>query len=464
MPLDKHAERTGLFHRGTVKMVNAVVALHGNHKPMSWKSYSRQRQLFIMLASIGIMLIGVVVMLNFSANERKVEHHIPRLYSVVDPQFQRSMGVMLGPQIVGGNRFDALLNGDQIFPAMMAAIRGAQKTITFETYIYWSEAIGKEFADALAERARAGVKVHVLIDWVGSSKMDKNYLDTMEQAGVEVKKYHPLRWYNLGRLNNRTHRKLLVVDGKVGFTGGVGIAGQWTGNAQDPAHWRDSHFRIEGPVVAQMQAVLLDNWMKTTGKVLHGPDYFPLIDTTGSGKAQMFSSSPNGGSESMRLMYLMAITAAERSIRLSISYFVPDDLTRQVLIDAVKRGVKVQIITPGENIDTETVRHASRGLWGEMLRAGIEIHEYQPTMYHCKMMIVDGLLVSVGSTNFDDRSFRLNDEANLNIYDADFARGQIEVFQQDLKKSHRITLTRWQQRPLKEKLWEHAVAWLGPLL
>lgn len=417
-----------------------------------------------MLAAAGATLIATLVAINFSAGEKKVKQEIPRLYSVTDAQFQRSMSVMLGPQILDGNRFDALLNGDQIFPAMLEAIRGAQKTITFETYIYWSEAIGKQFADALSERAHAGVKVHVLIDWVGSSKMDQSYLAAMEQAGVEVEKYHPLRWYNLGRLNNRTHRKLLVVDGRIGFTGGVGIAGQWTGNAQDPEHWRDSHFRVEGPVVAQMQAVLLDNWMKTTGKVLHGPAYFPPLSPVGAGRAQMFSSSPTGGSESMHLMYLLAITAAQRSIHLSSSYFVPDDMTRQALIDAVKRGVRVQIITPGEHIDTETVRRASRGLWKDLLAAGVEIHEYQPTMYHCKVMIVDGLLVSVGSTNFDDRSFRLNDEANLNIYDAEFAHRQIEVFQQDMKKSRRITLAQWQNRPLSEKMREQAAALLGPLL
>lgn len=396
--------------------------------------------------------------------EKKVKQEIPRLYSVADAQFQRSMGVMLGPQIVDGNRFDALLNGDQIFPSMLKAIRGAQKTITFETYIYWSEAIGKDFADALSERARAGVKVHVLIDWVGSSKMDQSYLATMKQAGVEVEKYHPLRWYNLGRMNNRTHRKLLIVDGRIGFTGGVGIAGQWTGNAQDPEHWRDSHFKVEGPVVAQMQAVLLDNWTKTTGKVLHGPDYFPALELAGTGRAQMFSSSPTGGSESMHLMYLLAITAAQRSIHLSSSYFVPDEMARKALIDAVKRGVKVQIITPGKYIDTEIVRRSSRGLWDELLKAGVEIYEYQPTMYHCKVMVVDGLLVSVGSTNFDDRSFRLNDEANLNIYDAGFAQQQIDVFRQDLGKSRRVTWVQWQSRPVSEKIWEQAAAVLGPLL
>jgi cardiolipin synthase len=431
---------------------------------MIWKTHSTKSRLFIMLASISVTLIVVLLVLNFSMGEKKARHEIPHLYAVTDAQFQRSMGVMLGPQIVDGNRFNVLLNGDQIFPAMLTAIQRAQKTITFETYIYWSEEIGKKFSDALSERARAGVKVHVLIDWVGSSKIDQSYLATMEQAGVEIKKYRPLRWYNLARFNNRTHRKLLVIDGQTGFTGGVGIAGQWTGNAQDPKHWRDSHFRVEGPVVAQMQAVFVSNWIKTTGKVLHGADYFPALKPAGAGRAQMFSSSPTGGSDSMRLMYLMAITAAQRSIHLSNSYFVPDDMVRQALVDAVKRGVKVQIITPGRYMDAETVRRSSRGLWGELLEAGVEMHEYQPTMFHCKVMIVDGLLVSVGSTNFDDRSFRLNDEANLNIYDADFAQQQIEIFRQDLAKSRRITLAQWQNRPLSEKAWERAAAWLGPLL
>jgi cardiolipin synthase len=431
---------------------------------MTWKVYTGKTKWLIILASVGATLIACLLVINFSIGDKKVKQEIPRLYSVMDAQFQRTMGVMLGPQIVDGNRFEALLNGDQIFPAMLDAVSKAQKTITFETYIYWSDEIGNKFADALVERARAGVKVHVLIDWVGSSKMEETYLARMEQAGVEVKKYHPLRWYNLGRMNNRTHRKLLVVDGRVGFTGGVGIASKWTGNAQDPEHWRDSHFKVEGPVVAQMQAVLLDNWMKTTGKVLHGQEYFPPLQPLGNGKAQMFSSSPTGGSESMHLMYLLAITAAQRSIHLSSSYFVPDDMTRQALIDAVKRGVKVQIITPGENIDVEIVRRSSRGLWGELLEAGVEIHEYQPTMFHCKVMIVDGLLVSVGSTNLDNRSLRLNDEANLNIYDAEFARRQVEVFQQDLKNSRRVTLAQWEQRPVSEKLREHAAAALGPLL
>jgi cardiolipin synthase A/B len=431
---------------------------------MIWRPQTTRSKVLVAIASVVVTLLVTLLVVNFSSGEKQIKQEIPRLYSVADPQFQRSLGILLGPQIVAGNKVEVLLNGDQIFPAMLKAIRGAKQTINFETYIYWSEEIGKEFADALSERARAGVKVHLLIDWVGSSKMDKKDLEEMRQAGVEVREYHPLRWYNLGRLNNRTHRKLLVVDGRVGFTGGVGIAGQWTGNAQDPDHWRDSHFRAEGPVVAQMQAVLIDNWTKTTGKVLHGDAYFPALAPAGASHAQIFSSSPSGGSESMHLMYLLAITAAQRSIQLSASYFVPDEMTRAALIDAIKRGVRLQIILPGKNMDAEAVRSSSRGMWGPLLQAGAEISEYQPTMYHCKVMIVDGMLVSVGSTNFDDRSFQMNDEANLNIYDADFARAQTAIFEADLKKAHRITYEQWENRPLKEKAWEQVASWLGPLL
>lgn len=402
----------------------------------------------------------VLLALNFTAGEKKVQQQLPRLYSTASPDFERALGSLLGPGIVGGNAVTELLNGDQIFPPMLAAIQGAKKSITFETYIYWSGDIGKQFADALSERARAGVRVHVLLDWVGSAKMDESYLTEMQQAGVQIEKFHKAHWYNLARLNNRTHRKLLVVDGQVGFTGGVGIAPQWMGNAQDPDHWRDSHYLVRGPVVAQMQATFLDNWLKVTGKVLHGALYFPPIAPAGAQKAQMFSSSPSSGSESMQLMYHLAITAAERSIDLSVAYFVPDELTQKHLMDALARGVRVRFITPGEHTDTDTVKAASRATWGPLLQAGALIYEYQPTMYHCKVMIVDQLLVSVGSTNFDNRSFRLNDEANLNVYDAAFARRQTEVFEEDLKRSRRVTYEAWLNRPLREKAHEKLTGWL----
>jgi cardiolipin synthase len=287
--------------------------------------------------------------------------------------------------------------------------------------------------------------------------MDDSLIAVMEQAGVQVRRFHPPHWSHLGRLNNRTHRKLLVVDGRLGFTGGVGVAAPWMGHAQDPAHWRDTHFEVAGPVVAQMQSVFIDNWIKVTGDVLHGPDYFPALVAEGPGAAQMFSSSPSGGSESMQLMYLLAVTAASRSIDLAAAYFVPDALTSQALVQALRRGVKLRIIVPGKHIDSETVRKASRATWGPLLAAGAVIAEYGPTMYHCKVMIVDRLLVSVGSTNFDNRSFRLNDEATLNVVDPAFASVQTAIFDADLAQSHTVTHAQWLARPAQER-WSEALA------
>jgi cardiolipin synthase len=415
-------------------------------------------------ATVVATLVVVVALLNLMTGEKPVKKHIEHLYAISDAQFERTLGVLLGPDILPGNRFEVLLNGDQIFPPMLDAIRHAQKTITFETYIYWSGRIGQEFANALAERARAGVKAHVLLDWVGSVRMDARLLKLMEDAGVEVRKYHAPHWYTIDKLNNRTHRKLLIVDGVVGFTGGVGIGDEWSGHAQDPDHWRDTHFKAEGPVVAQLQAVFNDNWTKATGHVLHGEDYFPPLRPAGDARGQVFASSPSGGSESMQLMYLLIINAAVRSIELSSAYFLPDDLARDTIVAAVRRGVRVRVITPGRFTDAALARRASRAMWGDLLRAGVEIYEYEPTMYHCKVLVADDLLVSAGSTNFDDRSFRLNDEESLNIYDAAFAKQQAEVFRQDLARSRRITLEEWEARPWREKLWERAVALLGPQL
>jgi len=416
---------------------------------------------WIAIASCLLTLGAVWLAFNLASGEKQIERQIERLYATEDPQFHRALGALLGPSIVEGNKVDVLLNGDAIFASMLKAIGQAQRSITFETYIYWSETIGREFADALVARARAGVRVHVLLDWVGSAKMEQRYLDEMKQAGVEVERYHKPNWSGLFRMNNRTHRKVLVVDGQIGFTGGVGIADQWRGDAQDSDHWRDTHFRVEGPVVAQMQSVFMDNWIKATGRVLHGELYFPALTSRGEQRAQMFSSSPTGGSESMHLMYLMALTAATRSIHLSNAYFVPDELAVKALVAAAQRGVKVQIITPGGDIDSEVVRRASRARWGPLLEAGVLIAEYQPTMFHCKVLVVDELLVSAGSTNFDNRSFRLNDEANLNVLGAPFARQQVEIFQRDLQRSRPITLQAWQQRPWQEKVLEHAASWFG---
>ena len=410
--------------------------------------------IWAVITTVLLTALAIVLAANFKTPEKALERKLEHRYAVADPQFRREMGVMLGPGIVPGNHVDDLQNGDEIFPAMLAAIRAAQHTITLETYIYWSGEVGRQFAEALSERARSGVAVKVMVDWAGSIKMEDALIQTMRDAGVELHQYRPLHWYNITRLNNRTHRKLLVVDGRIGFTGGVGIADLWSGHAQDPKHWRDLHFRIEGPVVAQMQAAFNDNWIKTTGVVLNGEAYFPPLQRVGDTDAHVFVASPAGGSESMHLMYLMSIAAAERSIDLQAAYFVPDPLIMKALLAARQRGVRVRVVVPGKFIDSDTVRLASRAQWGDLLQAGVEIHEYQPTMMHNKLLIVDGLMVSVGSTNFDVRSFRLNDEASLNVYDAAFAARMTEVFEADLKPTVRYTHAMWEARPLKEKLVE----------
>lgn len=408
------------------------------------------------ILTVVITAISSLLFVNFKGTEKKLEMKLPRLYESDDAEFRRSLSALLGPPLVEGNAVQTLVNGQEIFPAMLKAIRSAERTITFETYIYWSGTIGREFEQALAERAQAGVRVHVLLDWVGSLKMDQAMLEHMRQSGVQVERFHKPEWHTMGQMNNRTHRKLLVVDGRVGFTGGVGIADSWRGDARNPDEWRDTHYRIEGPVVAQMQAVFLDNWMRATGAVLHGEDYFPALKPAGTYPAQMFSSSPSGGSESMQLMYLLAITAARKSVDLTNAYFVPDELTIQTLIDAARRGVRIRVLTPNGHTDSELVRKASRASWGPMLAAGIEIAEYQPTMLHVKGLVVDGMFSSVGSTNFDSRSFRLNDEANLNVISREFGAEQAAVFEKDWAKAHIVTLQMWNQRPLTERAWEMA--------
>ncbi len=387
--------------------------------------------------------------------------------AVTDPQFPRIMGNLLGPPLIGGNRVEPLNNGAEIFPAMLSAIASARKTVNFETYIYWSGDIGQKFVEALCERAKAGVKVNVIIDWLGSGRISRQYIDQMRESGVELVHYHPLQWYDIGsaaRLNNRTHRKLLIVDGKIGFTGGVGIADVWEGNAQDPRHWRDMHYRIEGPVVAQLQAVFMDNWMKTTGHVPTGEETFPDLAAAGHMFAQVFKSGAQGGNDSMELMFLISIYSARKSIQIGNAYFVPDEQTIAAMLEARRRGVRIQIIVPGRHTDSQIVGNASRDEWGQLLKAGVEILEYQPTMYHTKLLIVDALWVSVGSCNLDDRSLHLNDEANLNVYDPTFAATQIRTFEQDIEKSQPITYGQWNDRTLLDKILGGLAHLFAPLI
>jgi cardiolipin synthase A/B len=296
-----------------------------------------------------LIVTALVILLgaNLATTEKRLLYRPRRLYTSGDADFRRALGILLGPPLVPGNHITSLVNGAQIYPAMLNAIRTAQTNITFETFVF-RDAIGATFVEELSAAARRGVQVHMLLDWLGSRTMDSNLLAAARAAGCDLHLYHPPSWYHLGRLNNRTHRKLLVIDGKVGFTGGVGMGVEWYEGISGIPPWRETHFKAEGPVVAQMQAVFVDNWIKATGRVLHGAEYFPkLSNSAGDMDAQMFGSSPVGGSESMHLMVLLALSAAKTSIDIENAYFVPDKLTVESLCSAAHRGVRVRIVVPG---------------------------------------------------------------------------------------------------------------------
>lgn len=369
------------------------------------------------------------------------------------------MAALFGSNVLPGNRIETLVNGNEIFPSMLQALRGATQTITFETYIYWRGDIADQFAAVLEQKAREGVSVKVLLDWVGSIPMEETLVERMQAAGVEVVRFRPVSWRTIDKVNNRTHRKIVVVDGSIGFTGGVGIGDEWNGDARTRAEWRDTHYRVEGPVVAEFQAAFAEHWLEATGELLMGERFFPAIAAGGDRAAQVVTSSTNQRSV-MHLMLMTALAAAETRIVLGTPYFVPDETTRHQLLAARRRGVEIDILVPGETTDAHIVRKASRHLWGELLEAGIRIHEFEPTMYHCKLVVVDQAWASVGSTNIDDRALRLNDEVNLNAYDPAFAREQIAVFEKDLKRARPYTVAQWQGR----SLWEKFSDWLASLL
>jgi cardiolipin synthase A/B len=389
---------------------------------------------------------------NLATTEKRLLYRPRRLYTSGDADFRRALGILLGPPLLPGNKITQLVNGAQIYPAMLNAIRTAQTNITFETFVF-RDAIGATFVTELSNAARRGVQVHMLLDWLGSRTMDSSLLAAARAAGCDLQIYHPPSWYHLGRLNNRTHRKLLVIDGKVGFTGGVGMGVEWCDGCKGVPPWRETHFKAEGPVVAQMQAVFIDNWIKATGRVLHGAEYFPkLSPNSGDMEAQMFGSSPVGGSESMHLMVLLALTAAKSSIDIENAYFVPDRLTVEALCSAARRGVRVRIVVPGRHTDARVGRWAAQGLYGELLKADIQIYEYQPTMMHSKVLVIDDVWSSVGSSNFDDRSFRLNDEANLNVFSEELARDQIRLIDADIQQSRLMVLRKWRHRKFGRRI------------
>ena len=399
-----------------------------------------------------VMGLVAIVFIALPSRGRQIAHALSAPYAITDSQFLRSLNALAGPGLVGGNRITILQNGDETFPAMLEAIRGATKTVTFESAYFRSGAMTQAFAHAFAERARAGVKVHVMIDWTGTAKIARRDLDTMRAAGVEVELYHKPHWWRPKSTANRTHRRILVVDGRIGFTGGLCIADEWMGRGDGRDHWRDIHFRLEGPVVAELQAAFMDNWREERGAVLHGDDYFPRLDSVGPSPAQIVISSPDEGSENVRMVYLLAIAAARGSILIENPYFVPDDVMRDALLDARHRGVSVSVVLPADSAtDAHFTAKASRSRWGPLLQAGARIYQFPVTLLHQKLMIVDSVFVTAGSANFDNRSFRLNDEVNFDTFDSTFARRLAGAFEQDRAKSIAYTLADWQRRSFLEK-------------
>jgi cardiolipin synthase len=371
-----------------------------------------------------------------------------------EPAFFKTIEAHAQAPIVGGNRLTLLLNGDQIYPAIMRAIQGARRTITYAQYSYEDGRIARDLAEALAERCRAGVTVHVLLDSVGTLSMPREYVELMARDGCQVVSFRPVGPFGLGRANNRNHRRILVVDGRVGFTGGSGVSSKWMGNGRVPDHWRDTDVQIEGPVVEYLQGAFAENWVEATGVVLGGADYFPAAAApSGQTRAQIIRSGPGVGSYAMYTTFLLAVSSARHSIKITNPYVLLDEQMIETLVQAARRGVRISFLVPGV-IDHPLVRHAGRRQFGRLLEEGIEIHEYQAALLHAKTMVIDGIWATVGSTNLDNRSFRLNDELNVVAYDTGFAAQLERVFEEDLRYARRVDLEAWRDRGIKGRMLE----------
>jgi cardiolipin synthase A/B len=383
-----------------------------------------------------------------------VDHQMP----VESQEFLDSMEGSTGVPLVGGNAVAILNNGDEFYPEMLAAVRGARRSITIEAYIYWHGEIGMEFAQAIAERAKAGVPVKLLLDTVGSATIGDEILKVLEEGGCQLAWFNPIDWYTLDRFNYRTHRKSLIVDGRIGFTGGAGIADHWRGCAQDADHWRDMQVRVEGPGAVPLQTGFAQNWLRTTGEMVSGPAFFPAISGVGGIAVHTVLSSPSAGASPVRTLYYLAIASARRSILIANPYFVPDQVALDALRSARQRGAVVKILVSGIRNDNWLARRNSVRLFGQLLEAGVEVYEYNRTMLHQKIMVVDDAWGTIGTTNFDNRSFAFNEESNVSVHDRGCVERLVEIFDEDVAASDRVTLDAWRRRGLFAKAQELVAA------
>jgi cardiolipin synthase A/B len=358
-----------------------------------------------------------------------------------------------------GNRIDILTNGTAFYPAMLEAIRCARETINMECYIVKQGAVATRFIEALSERARAGVRVSIVMDSIGSFGAFYRCAKPLMAAGCRVERYQRMTWYRLGRLNNRTHRELLVVDGRVAFVGGAGIADWWAAAVRGKPMWRDMMARIEGPIVSDIQGVVAENWLECRGEILTGPETYKVQPKVGRSAAFAVKSSPADRATASRVLFQTLIEGANRRVCISTPYFLPDKAFREAIVRTVRRGVDISAVVPGAATDQRWVRLASRRLYGELLEAGVRIFEYEPGMTHVKTLIADDLWAVIGTTNLDNRSFEHNDEVNVAVRDRAVAARLVEDFESDRGRSIEISLESWRRRPVLEKL-IGPIAWI----
>jgi cardiolipin synthase len=403
----------------------------------------------------GAFIAWLVLVVMFTPG---IPYHVE---SAIDPAGDHFIHVLESTchtTLENGNRIDVLTNGTAFYPAMLDAIRHARESINMECYIFRRGQIGDGFVEALAERARAGVRVTLVMDAIGSFGAFHRSAAPLRAAGCRVQPYQRMRWYSLARLNNRTHRELLVVDGSIAFVGGAGIADWWAGPYRGRPMWRDTMVRIEGPVVSDIQGIVAENWLETEGEILTSEVIYKPHKAAGSSQAFAIKSSPSDRATASRVLFQTLLQCATRSVLITTPYFLPDKAFRRACAKAVERGTELTVIVPGNGTDQRWVRLASRRMYGELLRDGIRVFEYGRGMTHAKILLVDGLWAVVGTTNIDNRSFEHNDEVNVAIRDRSIVNRLTTDFRCDLQHSHETTLTDWERRPIFEKLIGH-VAW-----
>jgi cardiolipin synthase A/B len=406
---------------------------------------------------VAILFLGLMLFL--ALFEPGLPYKVPHApcEDLASDEFLRVLGALAGAQIHHGNRVEVLSNGEVFYEAELAAIREAQHSVNIEAYIFRKGEVMRRFLEALTERARAGVRVNLVLDAVGCFLTGHRHFDELRAAGGRVNFYHPIRWYTLPRINNRTHRELLIVDGRIGFLGGAGFADHWLlAKGRRKIRWRDTMFRVQGPAVRDLQSTFAENWLETSGELLVKASYFPPNEPHGPSTALVVRSTPSAGrSTRNRMLYQTLLASAQKTLHITTPYFLPDRSARAELARAVReRNVDVKVIVPGKHIDHLLTRRSSRRLFGELLRSGVKIYEYEPTMIHTKSLIVDGMWSVVGSTNLDNRSFGINDEVNLAAFDPEVAAHLEQDFAADLLASRAVSYRRWRARPIMERAHE----------